>query len=177
MARSSANSDRCATCRRRATRGAGGRCDRCWQIAVGSTREVDRTEAARLVDLPPWVLATLATDRSPLVRAEVARRDDLPDRIIAALANPATEPARTVLRRIARHPRLFAHAHALIRTDDLFTLRHVAQNPTCPPETLALLARHPNQTVHRWARARVVGAALDVQQRHRLPVGLRHLLM
>ncbi|HEX6568932.1 MAG TPA: hypothetical protein VF015_07200 [Acidimicrobiales bacterium] len=176
MARSGAKTGRCATCARRAPLDAGGRCDRCWQAAVGSDRESDRTAAARRTDLPTWALATLAADRSPLVRAEIAERDDLPDRIIATLADPATQPHRAVLRRIARHPRLRAHARALIHTDDVFTLRHVAQNPTCPPDALALLARHPDRSVHERARARVVAAALDDEQRRRLPLGLRHLL-
>lgn len=177
MARSAAASNqRCPTCGRRATPGTGDRCDRCWRSCVASDREADRTEAARAAGLPLWALTTLAADRSPLVRAEVAARLDLPDEIIATLADPATEPDRAVLRRMARHPRLRAHARRLVRTDDLPALRHLAGNPTCPPDTLALLARHPDGVVHRRARARAVGAALDDEARHRLPVGLRHLL-
>lgn len=143
---------------------------------MASPGEADRADAARQVDLPPWARATLALDRSPLVRAEIAGRADLPDRIVAALANPATELDRTVLRRIARHPRLGAHAEALAQADDAHTLCRLAGNPSCPTETLDLLARHADPAVRRRARARLVGAALDDQQRHRLPLGLRHLL-
>ena len=83
---------------------------------------------------------------------------------------------RAVLRRIARHPRLRANARRLIQTDDLFTLRHVTQNPGCPVEALRLLARHPDRLGHQRARARLVAAGLDDEQRRRLPVGLLHLL-
>lgn len=176
MARTAANTNRCTTCGRRAPIEAGGRCEDCWRAAVGSRREADRADAARQADLPVWALAPLAADPSPLVRAEVAERDDLPGEIIATLADPATEPHRAVLRRIARHPRLRGHARRLIQTDDVFTLRHVAQNPGCPVEALRLLARHPDRLVHQRARARLVAAGLDDEQRRRLPVGLRHLL-
>jgi hypothetical protein len=163
-------------CKRRVAREPSGRCDHCWRNAVGSRREPDRADAARSPDLPGWALATLAADRSSLVRAEIAVRDDLPDRLIAALANPAIETGSTVLRRIAKHPRLGEHARLLVQSDDLIVLRQVAQNPGTPLDTLKLLAEHPDQTVHLRARTRVMGAGLDEEQRHRLPVGLRHLL-
>jgi len=167
---------RCTACRRRGALAGGGWCDRCWHRVVDGRRESDRIEAARRRDLPEWALDALAADGSPLVRAEVAGRADLPPEIIAALADPVTEPDRTVLRRIARHPRLTEHALDLISTDDLHTLRRVAQNPTCPIEALTVLAGHPDPTLSRWARARIVAARLDGQQRLRLPVGLRRLL-
>ena len=176
MARTPGNGGRCTACRRRGALADGGWCDRCWHRAVDGGWESRRIEAARRADLPAWALDALAADASALVRAEVAGRDDLPPRIIAALADPVVEPDRTVLRQIARHPRLATHAVELISTDDLHTLRRVAQNPTCPVEALTVLARHPDPTLSRWARARLVGARLDGQQRQQLPVGLRRLL-
>jgi hypothetical protein len=155
---------------------AGSRCDRCWRTLVSHAGEADRADAARREDLPAWARATLALDRSPLVRAEIAGRADLPDRLIATLADPAIEPDRAVLRRIARHPRLGRHARTLAGAGDLYTLRHLVQNPSCPAEALDVLAAHPDPTVHGRARARLVGASLDDAQRLRLPLGLRHLL-
>ena len=39
-----------------------------------------------------------------------------------------------------------------------------------------VLAGHPDPSVHRRARARLVGAVLDDEARSRLPVGLRPFL-
>ncbi|HEX6421128.1 MAG TPA: hypothetical protein VFZ77_21670 [Acidimicrobiales bacterium] len=155
---------------------AGGRCERCWRAVVASRREADRAEAARHTGLPAWVVAALAADPSPLVRAEIAERPDLPDEVIGALADPGAERHPTVLRRIARHPRLCSHARRLIHTEDVHALRHVAQNPGCPDDALRLLAQHPDRLVHQRARARLMAVGLDDEQRRRLPVGLRHLL-
>ncbi len=167
---------RCATCRRRTALEPGGRCTRCWRTVVTERDEAGRAEAARHGEVPGWVLAALAADRSPLVRAEVAARPALPDAVGAVLADPRTEPDPTVLRRMAAHPGLGARALALAGTSDVVALRRLADNPATPVDALAVLAGHPDPSVHRRARARLVGAVLDDEARRRLPAGLRPFL-
>jgi hypothetical protein len=167
---------RCATCRRRTGLEAGGRCARCWRTVVESGDEAGRAEAARRREVPGWVVAALAADRSPLVRAEVAARPDLSAAVVAVLADPRTETDPTVLRRMAAHPRLGDRALALAGAGDVVALRRLADNPAASPDALAVLAAHPDPSVHRRARARVVGAQLDEAARRRLPVGLRRFL-
>ena len=165
---------RCATCRRRGPLD-GGRCGRCWATSTGGD-EAARAAAARDPGAPAAVLARLAADRSPLVRAEVAARVDLPDPVIARLADPRTERDATVLRRMAGHPRLGARAAALATTGDVVVLRRLAANPGTPAATLAVLATQPDAATRHRARGRLAGARLTGTARARLPVGLRRLL-
>jgi hypothetical protein len=165
---------RCASCGRRRPLD-GGRCDPCWSAAVAGD-EAARAAAARAPGAPAPVVAALAGDRSPLVRAEVAARPDLPEHLIARLADPRTEGDATVLRRMAAHARLGARAGALAATGDVVVLRRLAANPGVPAEALADLAGHPDPAVRRPARGRLAGARLTPAGRARLPVGLRRLL-
>jgi hypothetical protein len=143
---------------------------------VSGDDEAARASAARDGEVPGWVLAALAADRSPLVRAEVAGRPDLPDAVVAVLADPRAEPDPTVLRRMAAHAGIGSRALALAGCGDLVALRRLADNPATPADALAVLAGHPDPSVHRRARARLVGAVLDDDARSRLPVGLRPFL-
>jgi hypothetical protein len=145
-------------------------------VLAPGARQPDRSEAARRPGAPAWALAALAADQSPLVRAEVALRPDLPDEIVATLADPDREPDRTVLRRMAKHPALGAHAPRLAAVDDLVVHRQLAGNPSTPATVLAVLSRHADPAVRQAARARLVGAALDADGRSRLPVGVRNYL-
>jgi hypothetical protein len=181
MAKTETSGDRCATCRKRAAVGAptdapGGCCESCWQQAVASASESVRASASRRPGAPEWALAALADDPSPLVRAEIALRPDLIDRLLDKLADPERERDRTVLRRMARHPALGRRATALAELNDVVVQRQLAGNPSTPTAVLSGLARHTDPAVSRAAQARLIGAALDSEQRQRLPVGVRNFL-
>jgi hypothetical protein len=181
MAKTETPGDRCATCGKRAAVGAstaapGGCCEPCWHEAVASTSESARAAAARRPGAPEWALDALAYDRSPLVRAEIALRPDLTDPLMDKLADPERERDRTVLRRMARHPALGRRAADLAELNDVVVHRQLAGNPSTPTAVLSTLARHTDPAASRAAQARLVGAALDAEQRERLPVGVRNFL-
>jgi Leucine rich repeat variant len=181
MAKTESSGDRCATCGKRAAVGAstaapGGCCEPCWQEAVASSSESVRAAAARRPGAPEWALDALAYDPSPLVRAEIALRRDLTDPLMDKLADPDRELDRTVLRRMARHPALGRRASDLAALNDLVVQRQLAGNPSTPPGVLSALAYHADPAVNRAAQARLIGAALDAEQRERLPVGVRSFL-
>lgn len=180
MAKTEIPGDRCATCGKRAAVGAsdapGGCCEPCWQQAVANAHESARASAARRPGAPKWVLNALAYDPSPLVRAEIALRLDLTDPLLDKLADPERERDRTVLRRMARHPALGRRAADLAQLNDVVVHRQLAGNPSTPTAVLSGLARHTDPAVSRAAQARLIGAALDSEQRGRLPVGVRNLL-
>ncbi len=155
----------------------GGYCEPCWRAAVANAAESVRASAARRPGAPEWALIALAADPSPLVRAEVALRSDLSDEVVDTLADPGRERDRTVLRRMARHPELGSRrAAALAGLDDVVVQRQLAGNPSTPAGVLGVLARHTDAAVSRAAQARLIGAALDDDERQRLPVGVRAFL-
>lgn len=168
---------RCTGCRARSRRlEADDRCEACWRARVTSTRVPERTAAADDPLLPAWAFAVLAADPATLVRAHLIARTDLPAGLLAQLADPRGDTEPRLLRLAAVHPQLGDHARALVDTDDVPTLRGVANNVSTPAETLRLLARHPDSTVHGPARRRALAAQLDDGQRARLPLGVRALL-
>ena len=180
MAKTETSGDRCATCGKRSAVGAsdapGGCCEPCWQQAVASTSESARASAARRPGAPEWALDALAYDPSPLVRAEIALRPDLTEPLMDKLSDPDRELDRTVLRRMARHPELGRRASDLAALNDLVVQRQLAGNPSTPTTVLLSLADHTDPAVNRSAQARLIGAALDTEQRERLPLGVRNFL-
>jgi len=181
MAKTETSGDRCATCGKRAAVGAstaapGGCCEPCWHEAVASTSESARASAARRPGAPEWALDALAYDPSPLVRAEIALRPDLTDPLLDKLSDPDRERDRTVLRRMARHPELGRRATDLAVLNDVVVQRQLAGNPSTPTTVLSSLALHADPAVSRAAQARLIGAALDAEERQRLPVGVRSFL-
>lgn len=168
--------DRCDGCRARPGRlEADGRCEACWRSRITSERVPERTAAADDAGLPPWAFAVLANDSATLVRAHLIARPDLPSELLVHMADPSRAEAR-ILRLAALHPQLGDHARQLVESDDIHTLRGVASNRSTPVDTLRLLSRHPDRTVHGPARRRALATRLDPAQRDRLPLGVRSLL-
>ena len=123
-------------------------------------------DAASDKESVPEILDTLAGDESATVRAAVADNPRTPQQTLTALAadqdmwvryavaGNENAPADTVLSLVgdqegyvrecaARNPVLANHLALLAGSDDMYTRQGVAENPACPPEILADLAKDP----------------------------------
>ena len=114
-------------------------------LSTDSVDKVRATVASNRANVPPAILAGLATDSAASVRTAAAKNPNTPARSVAALAADSSPGVRAAV--AGRRDQQAETLTRLSSDSDFWVRRNVAWNPSAPQAALARLARDTDNGV------------------------------
>lgn len=124
-----------------------GICGPCLTVILSESDPGRRRSLAGVSRIPVALLARLATDPDPGVRARVASREALEPELIGKFVDPTVEASPIVWRAMAATRAGARHAASLVTSRDRTTLLILATNPATEASVLDLLARDSDRGI------------------------------